>query len=178
MTTLEEQIAKIDRKIERANKKAEPLRAQLADINAEVDGLSTKRRNLEHRIKLRKLWEPYAAPVLAAWEAYCAGERSTVLVPTNNEPPREVRPLSRHGVWIVHEAVDVGLWGRKWTVTLAPCGLSADTGAHLEDAIALAQRLHKATPADFDASAYHDPVPAWMKRAHRAHHQAKRSKSA
>lgn len=174
MSTLEEQVAKIDRRIARIRKKAEPIRAQVAEIEAPIAALSDKRRGLERRLEVQRKWGAHAPTVLAAWTAYCAGDRPDVLVPTA-EKTMVVTPTSQHGPWIVHLAID---FGTPWAVTLGPSGLRATALPDEEQAIALAESLHAATPPDFNPAAYYDPVPAWMRRAYLAHQNGKRSKAA
>ena len=129
----------------------------VADHHEPADGDAVK----APRSALHEIWAPMRDAILDAWRSYEAGRAESALV-AGPHGPVEVQPVTRHGVWTVHQSVGSDDW---WSVSLGPIGMQAAARASRDEAEAVAKRLHAATPADFDPTAWVETGCEWMKAA-------------
>lgn len=114
------------------------------------------------RDALQAMWLPQRDAILDAWRLYDAGHTRSVLV-AGPYGPVEVQPVTRHGVWTVHQSAG----SDSWSVSLGPIGMLAAWRADRGEAEAIAKRLHDATPASFDPTAWVERGCEWMMAAAR-----------
>src|SRR5690606_18166982 len=94
-----------------------------------------ERETLEKKAR----WLDQSTGIGAAWAAYLAGERDTILLASNYSLSGEVRPEKVIGDWAVHATIDSDRCeGGEWTVTHGPSGLCAYRGPTMIAALGLA----------------------------------------